>query len=164
MYSPPQMVLFEEEQLRLSAICERLWRDALAIAIFLIDENGQLVAAVGRVDHVDTTSLASLVAGSVAATGGLAQLLGEEDFPTHFHEGTRENLYTAKVGESLILAVIFDDRSSLGLVRLRVKRAHGALLEVYHDAIERMKSPGAQFDHFSDITDEDIDSFFSDTF
>lgn len=157
------MILYEEEHNRLNNICARLWRDALATAIFLIDPNGQLVTGVGRHEHIDTTALASLVAGSVAATTGLAQLFGEEDFPTHFHEGHRENLYIARVAEGLILSLIFDERSSLGLVRLRVKKAAAEISEVYVEVLRKSESKSG-FDPFSDITEEDVDAFFGDTF
>lgn len=160
-----RMILYEDEQRRLSEISTRLWRDAMATAIFLIDANGQLVAGVGRHEHIDTTSLASLVAGSVAATSGLAQLFGEDDFPTHYHEGHREHLYLAKIAEELILAVIFDERSSLGLVRLRVKKAARELEDVYNEIVQRSQSAGGGgFDPFADITEDDIDSFFGDSF
>ena len=157
------MILYEDEQRRLNSICARLWRDALATAIFLIDSNGQLVTAVGRLEETDTTSLASLVGGAVAATTGLAKILGGEDFPTHYHEGRREHLYIAKVADEFILAVIFDDRSSLGLVRLRVKKASKLLDAVYEDVVRKAKASRG-FDPFVDITEDDIDEFFGGSF
>ena len=42
-----------------------------------------------------------------------------------FHEGQQEQINISIVANRAILVVIFDDRSSLGLVRLRVKRATG---------------------------------------
>ena len=57
---------------------------------------------------IDTTSLASLTAGNIAATGGIAKLLGEEEFPTQFHEGERDNIHIKLVGNRVILVVIFD--------------------------------------------------------
>ena len=136
----------------------------MATAIFLIDPNGQLVANVGRHAHLDKTALASLVAGSVAATTGLAKLLGEEDFPTHYHEGRQEHLYIARIAEGLILAVVFDRNTSLGLVRLRVKKAAAQMEAVYEDIVSRASSSSRDFDPFGDITEEDIDRFFGDTF
>jgi predicted regulator of Ras-like GTPase activity (Roadblock/LC7/MglB family) len=159
----PQMVLYEEEQKKLAAICDELLHDSLAKSIFLVDKNGQLLAMTGATEHIDTTSLASLVAGTVAATGGLAKLLGEEEFPVHVHEGERENLQLSLVGDEHILTVIFDERSSLGLVRLRVKKSSARLLEVF----EQLKAKAAASDgtdFFSEITDEDIDNLFSDSF
>jgi len=159
----PQMVLFEEEQKRLTSICEELLNDALAKAIFLVDRNGQLLAMTGETASIDTTSLASLVAGTVAATGGLAKLLGEQEFPVHVHEGEREHLQLSLVGDDHILTVIFDERSSLGLVRLRVKKSTARMLDVFEQLKQKAAaSDGSDF--FAEITDEDIDNLFSDSF
>lgn len=158
-----RIVIFEEEQRRLQEVCSRLGRDALARAIFLIDRNGQILVATGETENIDTTSLASLVAGTTAATSSLAKLLGEEEFPVHFHEGSRDNLHISLVGEEHILTVVFDQRSSLGLVRLRVKKATTSLLEVF-DSVDSRQGDAAENDVFSEITDEDIENLFSDSF
>lgn len=159
----PRMVLFEEDQKRLAEACEKLARDALAKAIFLLDTNGQIVVATGEVASIDQTSLASLVAGTTAATTSLAKLLGEAEFPVHFHEGKHTHLHISLVGENHILTVVFDHRSSLGLVRLRVKRAGELLLGLFEELAARQPS-GQDANVFSEITDEDIDNLFSDSF
>ncbi len=160
-----QMVIFEEESVAFTDACDRLLRDALAKAIFIVDRDGQLVTATGETSGIDTTGLASLTAGSTAATGGLAQMLGEEEFPVHFHEGERSHLHVSLLGEILILLVIFDERSSLGLVRLRVKRAHPDLEQILQTLITKNDKAGNKaMDIFGEITDDDIDSLFNDAF
>ncbi len=86
----PQMVMYEEEFNQIQTVVERLVRDANAKVVFIVDKNGQLIAAAGDIDNVDTTSLASLTAGNIAATGGMAKLLKEQEFATQFHEGERQ--------------------------------------------------------------------------
>ena len=71
----PQMVMYEEEFNQIQAVVDRLVREANAKVVFIVDKNGQLIAASGEVDNIDTTSLASLTAGNIAATGGIAKLL-----------------------------------------------------------------------------------------
>ena len=113
---------------------------------------------------IDTTSLASLTAGSIAATGGLAKIIGEEDFPVHFHQGERDNLHITLVAKRVILVVVFDDRSSLGLVRLRVKKAGAELAKVFEEIqkkTEQEQTSAAGGTPFAEITDEDIDNLFS---
>lgn len=158
------MIIYEEEHALLTQTCERLARDALAKAIFIVDQDGQLVTLTGETSGIDTTGLASLVAGSTAATGGLAQMLGEEEFPVHFHEGTHTHLHVSVISSELILVVIFDDRSSLGLVRLRVKRAYAEMREIVEKVKSRMSDETQKLDIFGEITDDDIDSLFNDTF
>lgn len=158
-------VIYEEEHERLEDICDRLVRDALAKAIFIIDNDGQLITGTGETGDIDTTSLASLVAGSAAATGGIADMLGEERFPVHFHEGKETHLHISVIRDALILVVIFDDRSSLGLVRLRVKRAYAEMEDVLDQLDKKRESGGdEQPDIFGDISDEELDDLVNDTF
>ena len=122
-----QLVMYDEEYNRINAVCDRLTKDANAKVVFIVDKNGQLISASGQTQNIDTTSLASLTAGNVAAMGGLAKLIGENEFPNQIHEGARESLYMTIVGTRVVLVVIFDTRTSLGLVRLRVKKASDEL-------------------------------------
>ena len=156
----PGLVMYEEEFRKISGVCDRLTRDAGAKVVFLVDKNGQLIAATGASQNLDTTSLASLTAGNVAAMGGLAKLIGENEFPSQFHEGERESLHMSIVAGKVVLVVIFDARSSLGLVRLRVKKASEELARVFEQLSRRQSLPGAR-SPLAEITDDDIDNLFS---
>ncbi len=157
----PQMVMYEEEFNQIQSIVDRLVREANARTVFIVDKNGQLIAAAGETEHIDTTSLASLTAGNVAATGGMAKLLKEQEFATQFHEGEKANIHIQLVGNRVILVVIFDARSSLGLVRLRVKKSTEDLTRIFTALLSKVQEPG--FDSpFAEITDEDIDNLFND--
>ncbi len=158
-----QLVLYDEDYRKILGVCERLVRDAHAKGVFVVDKNGQLLAEAGDTRGIDTTSLASLTAGSIAATGGLAKIIGEEEFPIHFHEGSRDNLHMSIVAQRIILVVVFDERSSLGLVRLRVKKAGAELARLFEEIrkkSERGRAGGGS--PFAEITDDDIDKLFAD--
>src|SRR5258708_36659997 len=162
----PDIVMYEEEFNQIKAIISKLRTDANAKVVFLVDKNGQQIAGNGEIEKLDTTSLASLPAGNVAATDGLARLIGEKEFSILFHEGEKDNIHISIVAQRVILVVIFDERSSLGLVRLRVKKASEELNRVFANImakVEREKAQaGAAFESpFAEITDEDIDSLFS---
>ncbi len=156
------LVILEDDFEKIVAVSERLVRDANAKGIFIVDKAGQLIAEAGEMRGIDSTSLASLTAGCIAATGGLAKFVGEEEFPIHFHQGQRDNLHITLVGARMILVVVFDERSSLGLVRLRVKKAGTELARIFED-IEKSEQRAAEgASPFSEITDDDIDNLFSD--
>jgi len=157
-------VLYEEEFHKLEEALRRLRMDSNAKAVFLIDKNGQQIAAAGETEGFDSTSLASLTAGNVAATDGLAKLIGEREFSVLFHEGQRDHIHISIVAKRAILVVIFDERSSLGLVRLRVKRAGGELEKIFEDMTKKDgagEGAPVRVSPFSEITDEDIDALFS---
>src|SRR5512136_2244349 len=158
------LVMSEEEFKLIDAELQRLLSQSNAKVVFLVDKNGQLIAATGETENLDTTSLASLTAGNIAATGGLAKLLGEKEFSILFHEGERDNLHITIVGMRVILVVIFDNRSSLGLVRLRVKKASEELAAIFDRLMKKAEaeaSGGGGASPFAEITDDDIDNLFS---
>lgn len=165
MFGPQSssFVMYEEELNQINVILEKLLRESNSKVIFLVDKNGQLISAVGETEHLDTTSLASLTAGNIAATGGLAKLIGEKEFSILFHEGEKDNIHISIVAGRVILVVIFDQRSSLGLVRLRVKKASDELSRVFEDLSrksEEMERSGKSQSPFAEITDDDIDNLF----
>ncbi len=160
----PDLVMFEEEFKRVNEVITRLVSDANAKVVFLVDKNGQLISSSGVTEGIDTTSLASLTAGNIAATGGLAKLIGEKEFTILFHEGERDNIHISIVGHRVILVVIFDERSSLGLVRLRVKKAGGELERVFEEIEAKAAKEHGGFgvdSPFAEITDDDIENLFS---
>ncbi len=106
------------------AITEALQRflfDSNARCALLVDRTGQLVATVGEQPDFDPTAFATLTAADFSANDQLAKLIGESDFSTLFHQGERESMYLADVARRLILVVLFDNRTTLGLVRLKMK-------------------------------------------
>ena len=156
---PDTPILLREQQYhQIKAVLARLRMDAAARVVFLVDKDGQEIASQGEVGNLDTTSLASLAAGNVAATGGMAQLIGEKEFPTLSHEGEKESIHISVIGR-LLLVIVFDERSSLGLVKLRSKQVShqiSAMIdEISKSDYKDLDSP------FAGITDEDIDSLFS---
>lgn len=158
------LVVYEEEFKRINTELQQLQQKSNAMVVFLVDKNGQLIASAGETQGVDTTSLASLTAGNIAATGGIAKLLGEKEFSVLYHEGEKDNIHISVVGGRVILVVVFDHRASIGLVRLRVKKATENLAGIFDEIagkVEKEKLEGKIEDSpFSEISEEDIDKLF----
>ncbi|MET0649157.1 MAG: roadblock/LC7 domain-containing protein [Pyrinomonadaceae bacterium] len=155
------IIMHEQQFQQLRVILGKLRLESFSRVVFLVDKNGQQIATHGDVGDLDTTSLASLAAGNVAATGGMARLIGEKEFPTLSHEGERESIHICIIGR-VLLVVVFDERSSLGLVKLRVKQASRDLSSLF-DELERISAERRDREEalFAEITDDDIDSLFS---
>ena len=160
------LILFEEEYQQIHTAISRLRREANAVSVVMIEKSGQAIASVGDMAEIDSTALSSLTAGNVAATEGLAQLIGENQFCSLFHEGERQNIHISLVGGKVILLVVFNEDSSLGLVRLRVRKISnelaGILEVVTTKSAEGVAMGAAHEGPFADITDEDIDKLFAD--
>ena len=156
----PQLVMYEEEVRRIQEIADQLQQDSRSRAILVVDKNGQLIAASGNANELDTTSLSSLVAGNVAATGGIAKLIEEDEFTGQFHEGKGISIHMTIVARRIILVVLFDKSTTHGLVRLRVKKAIDELEKIFEELAKKPKAPQANV--FAEITDDDIDNLFND--
>ncbi len=158
------MVILEADHKTFVRLLKTILAESNAGYVFLVDKSGPQIAAAGKME-VDTTSLASLTAGAVAATEGLSSLIGETRFSTLFHEGAEHSLHISQVGEKAILLIIFDEKSSLGLVRLRTQQHLPALEQALGEVLGRNQQKGKptatiSSTAFAEISDEDIDALF----
>ena len=159
----PNVVVTVEDHERFQTELAAIGTETNAKLVYLIDKAGQQIASFGEMDGVDPTSLASLTAGNVAATEGVAALVGESEFASLFPEGARENVHISVVSNRLILLIVFDERSSLGLVRLRVDQHKSTLGEITGVLLSRSQEDSANDDAarvFEDLTEADIDALF----
>jgi len=99
----PNLVCTRTSSERINGVLGRLWTDSNAKIVFPGRQERQQIAAKGDLDKVDATSLASLTAGNVAATDGLARLIGEKEFSILFHEGAGQHPHLHR-GQRLILS------------------------------------------------------------
>jgi predicted regulator of Ras-like GTPase activity (Roadblock/LC7/MglB family) len=112
-------------------------KNANAQCALLVDKDGHLVTKEGESSTYDMDTISALVAGSFAATKQMAKLLGEEEFALMFHQGKKDNIQLSLVGERTILAVIFDDRTTLGMVRLYSTQVSSKLGQVFNEISAR---------------------------
>jgi predicted regulator of Ras-like GTPase activity (Roadblock/LC7/MglB family) len=158
--SQSPFIIQEQQFQRMKTVLARLCVECAARVVFLVDRDGQTIAFHGEIGDMDTTSFSSLAAGNVAATSSMAKLIGEDVFPSVFHEGERESIFISVIGRSL-LVVVFDERSTVGLVKIRAKRASFEVAEILDEAVRESAFTLNSNSAFSEITDEDIDSLFS---
>ena len=154
-------ILQEHQFTKLKHVLTRLRVECAARAVFLIDRDGQPIAFDGDIGDMDTTSFASLAAGNVAATSSMAKLIGEDNFPAVVHEGENESIYISIIGRAL-LVVVFDQRSTLSLVKIRSKRGSFEVAAILEEAANESAAFAVNNNNFfGEITDDDIDSLFS---
>ena len=153
----------EEDAQRLQAILTRFLRDASARTALIVDRTGQLVATVGEAPVFDPTAFASLTAADFSANDQLARMLGEPEFGALFHQGERESMYLADIARRVILVVLFDNRTTLGLVKLRMRHAVGELNQLFTAMFDRegaaSRGPAMESEFLGEAEDE-IDKLF----
>jgi len=146
---------------KIQSLLQKLCVESAARVVLLVDRDGQPIACHGDVGDMDTTSFSSLAAGNIAATSSMARLIGEEEFPAVVHEGERESIFISVIGRSL-LAVVFDRRSTLGLVKLRTKKASFSVAKILEEiARDSADQTLNETSFFAEVTEDDIDSLFS---
>ncbi|HKO15451.1 MAG TPA: roadblock/LC7 domain-containing protein [Gemmatimonadaceae bacterium] len=138
---------------------ERFLFDSNARCALLVDRTGQLVATVGEQPRFDPTTFATLTAADFSANDQLAKLIGEDDFSSLFHQGEKESMYLADVARRVILVVLFDNRTTLGLVRLKMKQAIDELTRLFEDVFRRGAAQASQPNILAGADDE-IDKLF----
>lgn len=125
--SAVNFVLHEEESRRIDQLLQRFIKESEAKTVLLIDKDGHLIAQQGFAHSLDTTSMAALAAGAFASTREIARLVGEMEFSVLFHQGQHDHLHASIVDDRTILVVIFDDRTTVGMVRLYAKEVGASL-------------------------------------
>src|SRR3954452_11548705 len=144
------------------AITESLQRflgESQARCAMLVDRAGQLVATVGEQPSFDPTAFATLTAADFSANDQLAKLIGENDFNSLFHQGEKESMYLADIARRVILVVLFDNRTTLGLVRLKMKQTVDELTKLF-DLMFARSANAASAPNVLAGADDEIDKLF----
>lgn len=127
----------EEDHGAITQLLQKFLFESNARCALLVDRTGQLVATVGEQPTFDPTAFATLTAADFSANDQLARLIGETDFNSLFHQGEKESMYLADVARRVILVTLFDNRTTLGLVRLKMKETVAELTKLFHEVFSR---------------------------
>ncbi len=144
----------------ITATLQRFLFDANARCALLVDRTGQLVATVGEQPDFDPTAFATLTAADFSANDQLAKLIGENDFSSLFHQGETASMYLADIARRVILVVLFDNRTSLGLVRLKMKETVAELTRLFEQVFARAQRVSPSQTGLLAGADAEIDDLF----
>jgi predicted regulator of Ras-like GTPase activity (Roadblock/LC7/MglB family) len=150
----------EEDFGAITAMLRKFLFDANARCALLVDRTGQLVATVGEQPDFDPTAFATLTAADFSANDQLAKLIGENDFKSLFHQGETASMYLADIARRVILVVLFDNRTTLGLVRLRMKETVGELTVLFEQVFARARTGAPAQPGILAGADDEIDKLF----
>jgi len=125
------LVFYEDDIEAIASILDAFLKKSAARCAMLIDKDGHMITARGATKSVDLDTISALVAGSFAATKALAHQFGEEDFHALFHQGKSGNLQLSLVADRALLTALFDDATTVGMVRLYASEAAKRLNAVF---------------------------------
>jgi predicted regulator of Ras-like GTPase activity (Roadblock/LC7/MglB family) len=149
----------EDDFASITRALQRFLTDCNARCALLVDRTGQLVATVGERPNFDPTAFATLTAADFSANDQLAKLIGENDFNSLFHQGEKESMYLADVARRVILVVLFDNRTTLGMVRLKMRPTIQELTSLFEQMFSRSAAAAAEPNILAGADDE-IDKLF----
>lgn len=129
-----RLVFYKNDIEKIDRILSEFLKLSQAKCALLVDKEGHLVAKQGLTQTVDLDTISALVAGAFAATKEMAKHLGEEEFSVLFHQGKKDSIHLTLIGERTLLTVIFDERTTIGMVRLYANEAAKKLVKVFGQA------------------------------
>ena len=160
----PQWTLFENDFHAIDQVLYELLERTNALSVHLVDRSGQLITSAGRTGDFDVTAFSSLIAADFTANAEVAQLLGERSVDAVVSEGSNRSVYSCMLAGRVIMATVFDRRSTLGLVRLRAQRASKQLDGVFRGLFDKvgLGEPAAPTPEFAAAAGHEIDALFGD--
>lgn len=150
----------EEHYKQIQSVLSGFLRESNARCALLVDRTGQLVMTVGETPSFDPTAFASLTAADFSANDQLARMIGEDEFASLVHQGERESMYLADVARRVILVVLFDQRATLGLVKLKARGVVEQLGRVLDDMFNRVGTGPAPETRLLEGAEDEIDRLF----
>jgi predicted regulator of Ras-like GTPase activity (Roadblock/LC7/MglB family) len=155
-----RLVFYERDVVRFDGELDGFLELSGARCALLIDKEGHLVTRRGDAVQTSLESISALVAGSFAATREMARLLGEEQFTTLFHQGSRDSIQISLVGDRALFAMVFDERTNLGLVRYYSVEATKRLAEILNEIDGRTGETESLSSDFSESATAALDKLF----
>lgn len=155
-----RLVFYEQDIERLEGELDAFLEMSNAKCSLLIDKEGHLVTRRGEPLNTSEDSISALIAGSFAATKEMARLLGESEFSILFHQGARDSIQLQLIGDRTLLAVLFDDRTNLGLVRFYAQETARQLTEIFDDISRRPPGDSSLSQNFSSDASAALDNLF----
>jgi predicted regulator of Ras-like GTPase activity (Roadblock/LC7/MglB family) len=135
--------LHEPEYQRIQAILSKMQKELGAELVLLISRSGQPIVISGSTQNIDCTALSSLAAANLAATDGLANIVGEKEFSVLVHQGRQRSLFISDLLKRFSLVLVFDASASAGLVRYKCKHTTLLLENVIRDFQKRIEKRGS---------------------
>jgi len=155
-----RLVFYTADVERLDGELDLFLEMSNAKCALLIDKEGHLVTRRGEPLGGSLESISALIAGSFAATKEMARLLGEDEFTILFHQGMRDSIQLQLVGDRTLLAILFDERTNLGLVRFYAQETARHLADIFGEMSERPSESACLSKQFSADAAAALDNLF----
>jgi len=157
-----RLVYYKEDLDQIEKLLDEFLKLSNAKCIFLIDKEGHLITQKGLTQTINPQSLSALVAGAFAATKELARLVGETEFSVMFHQGKKDHIHISLIGDRAISAIVFDEKTTVGMVNLYSKELISKLEKIFDIASKRVAQEQQMETGYSESVKDKLDDMFKD--
>ncbi|MHC4391716.1 MAG: roadblock/LC7 domain-containing protein [Planctomycetota bacterium] len=157
-----RLMFYRDDVERMDRILREFNKLSSAKSNILIDKEGHPITQVGETSEgFDIDTISALVAAAFMATREMAKILGEEEFSILSHQGKRDHLQLTLIADRCILTTLFDDTTTVGMVRLYAQEAAKKLNKLFAEMAMRKDQPDEQIDDdFGDAAQSALEDVF----
>lgn len=138
---PSGLTLYPSQDRAIDKVLTELMGACPAQYALLAESSGQLITLSGEREAGDPVSLASLIAGDMAASQEIARITGQyQHYQFVLREGVASNTFISEAGEHLLLFVQVAKNVPLGWARLIISEAGRKLAEIMASEPEEAQS------------------------
>lgn len=157
-----RLVYYQDDVEQIDKIIDEFIEKSSSNCVLLIDKDGHMVTKRGKETDFDPETLSALVAGSFAATREMARMLGQSEFSVMFHKGEKDHINLSLVGNRAILATVFDNQTTIGMVQLYNKEASEKIEKVFAIASKKPRPNVDIHDNFGTDATKKMNELFGD--
>ena len=134
------VILHEKDYYRLNVLLTKLIDKSRIEVAALINKSGRLLTSQSESGEIDITSLGALVVGSFVSTTQIANLLGESEFSSMYHQGVKNHLRVVMIDHNTLLTAIFDNRTTVDKVKKHCEDMQEDLKKALANLYEHIES------------------------
>jgi predicted regulator of Ras-like GTPase activity (Roadblock/LC7/MglB family)/predicted RNA-binding Zn-ribbon protein involved in translation (DUF1610 family) len=154
MATLPQLI--EEDIQQLDETLREFNAQTDATTSLIIDKGGFLLAHQGDAQQFDLTTIGALASGAFMANQTIAGLVNEKKFDSIYQQGEKFSMFVVNVDENCLLAVIFQSRTGVGVVKFYAAFAVKRIARQFALAQERSPQAGLDLSELNATNPQDF--------
>ncbi|MBI5183626.1 MAG: roadblock/LC7 domain-containing protein [Nitrospinae bacterium] len=156
-----RLIFYKDDIEKINKLLEEFINVSGSKCAFLVDKSGHLITQEGIITSFNPETLSALIAGSFAATKEMARILGESEFSVLFHQGKKDHIHISLVSDRAILAIVFDETTTIGMVRLYTHETIDKLEKIFKVVSTKTRAANEIVrEDFASTAKDELDSLF----
>lgn len=156
-----RLMFYRDDVERMNRVLNDFLKLSGAKSTILVDKEGHPITQVGETQTIRLDTIAALVAASYMATKELARILGQAEFAILTHQGETDSIQFNLVADRCILTTMFDDSTTVGMVRMYAQQAAAKMNKLFTEMATRKDTPTETIQEgFGDAAQDALENLF----